>query len=169
MRRAAYDAGMISDENSSKLVLCLEPEAACMACEEERRAPEPDAAGNQILLKTGDKFMVLDCGGGTVDITMHQVEDTNPLRLSEICEPSGGPWGSTYVDAAYERFVQQLIGDEAWRKFKPSCAWGTTVLDPFLFIYTLFCLLMPCASCNFRFFTLMQLQVSCMVAECETM
>jgi hypothetical protein len=30
------DAGMIVSENSSKLVLCLEPEAACLACEHAR-------------------------------------------------------------------------------------------------------------------------------------
>ena len=29
--------------------------------------------------------MVLDCGGGTVDITMHQVENMKPMRLSEVC------------------------------------------------------------------------------------
>jgi hypothetical protein len=29
--------------------------------------------------------MVLDCGGGTVDITMHQVENLKPMRLSEVC------------------------------------------------------------------------------------
>jgi hypothetical protein len=32
---------------------------------------------------------VLDCGGGTVDITMHRVEATSPLRLCEVREPSG--------------------------------------------------------------------------------
>jgi hypothetical protein len=56
MRRAALDAGMIEEESSAKLVLCLEPEAACMACEEERLS-ELGAAVNNVL-KTGDNFMV---------------------------------------------------------------------------------------------------------------
>jgi len=56
MRRAAFDAGMIKEESSVKLVLCLEPEAACMACEEERLS-SPGAAVNSVL-KTGDNFMV---------------------------------------------------------------------------------------------------------------
>jgi len=35
MRKAAFDAGMIWSENSDRLRLCLEPEAACMACEDQ--------------------------------------------------------------------------------------------------------------------------------------
>ncbi|MGB1605576.1 MAG: hypothetical protein ACPIOQ_73270, partial [Promethearchaeia archaeon] len=67
--------------------------------------------------------MVLDCGGGTVDITMHRVERRQPLRVVEMREPSGGPWGSTYVDLEFEHFVEKLIGEDNWRRFKPSSAW----------------------------------------------
>ena len=56
MRRAALDAGMIQEESSGKLVLCLEPEAACMACEKERLAGAGAAGMN--VLKIGDTFMV---------------------------------------------------------------------------------------------------------------
>ena len=56
-RKAALDAGMIEEESSAKLVLCLEPEAACMACEEERLS-DPGAAGNNVL-KTDDNFMAV--------------------------------------------------------------------------------------------------------------
>ena len=54
MRRAAFDAGMIRKESSAELVLCLEPEAACMACEDQRLA---GPAGINVL-KIGDSFMV---------------------------------------------------------------------------------------------------------------
>jgi|AntAceMinimDraft_5_1070358.scaffolds.fasta_scaffold06453_2 molecular chaperone DnaK (HSP70) len=61
MRTCALEAGLISERNSQSLALALEPEAACLSTEQ---------AGS--FLVTGDKFMVLDCGGGTVDITMHR-------------------------------------------------------------------------------------------------
>ena len=93
-----------------------------MACEDQRLSEQ--GAGGSEILKVGDRFMVLDCGGGTVDITMHQVEATKPLRLSEICAPDGGPFGSTFVDHAFEKFVQELMGLECWNRFKPSAAWG---------------------------------------------
>jgi hypothetical protein len=101
------------EESSDRLELALEPEAACIACEAENPA-----------LENGDTFMVLDCGGGTVDITMHRVAQKTPdLLLDELCSPSGGPWGSTFIDAEFEKFVEKLIGTEAFRRFKPSSPW----------------------------------------------
>ena len=67
---------------------------------------------------------VVDCGGGTVDITVHRVEQTSPLRLSEVREPSGGPWGSTYIDAEFERFLRRLIGEASWERLKTLPAYG---------------------------------------------
>ena len=113
MRKAATMAGIIESETSDRLQLVLEPEAACVACEQEHSN-----------LKKGDKFMVLDCGGGTVDITMHQVEEKEPtLKLKEIAPPSGGPFGSTYVDLEFEKFLKDLVGDNAFGRFKPSGEW----------------------------------------------
>ena len=61
MRRAALDAGLFKEESSASLVLCLEPEAACIVCEQQRLS-DPGAAANN-LLKTGDTFMVnVRCG-----------------------------------------------------------------------------------------------------------
>jgi hypothetical protein len=113
MRRAAFLAGLIQDESSDRLALALEPEAACVACEAENEA-----------LRKGHRFMVLDCGGGTVDITMHLVVEKKPqMQLDEICRPSGGPWGSTFVDAAFEAFVKDLVGAHNFGNFKPSSQW----------------------------------------------
>jgi len=113
---------MIPSEDSSKLDLCLEPEAACMACEDQRLT-EQGAAGREIL-NVNDCFMVLDCGGGTVDITMHKVKELAPLKLSEIRAPDGGDYGSTYVDLEYEKFLIELIGADRWNDFKPSSSHG---------------------------------------------
>jgi hypothetical protein len=54
MRTAALDVGMIQEESSAKLILCLEPEAACMAYEEPRLAGPAGIHG----LKIGDCLMV---------------------------------------------------------------------------------------------------------------
>jgi len=102
MRRAAFEAGLVTSENSSKLILALEPEAACIASEKD-----------VMHLQAGHRFMILDCGGGTVDITMHQAASVSPLKLDEIETPSGGPWGSTKVDASFSAFVSDLMD---WRK-----------------------------------------------------
>lgn len=36
--------------------------------------------------------MVVDCGGGTVDITVHELDSTG--KLAELHKASGGPYGS---------------------------------------------------------------------------
>jgi hypothetical protein len=109
MREAAYKAGLVSAQESTKLQLVLEPEAACVACEADSRH-----------LKEGDSFMVLDCGGGTVDITLHSVKQVAPLAVDEIAPPSGGPWGSTYVDKQFEEFICSLIGSNKMEIFKKT-------------------------------------------------
>ena len=38
--------------------------------------------------------MVVDCGGGTVDITVHEM-DAKTGRLNELHKATGGPHGST--------------------------------------------------------------------------
>lgn len=58
MRETAHLAGLIRERASPLLVLALEPEAGCVAC-------ETDASH----LKAGDGALILDCGGGTVDVT----------------------------------------------------------------------------------------------------
>ena len=68
--------------------------------------------------------MVLDCGGGTVDITMHEVEKMMPLELSEIRAADGGDYGSTYVDKEYEKFLMELVGINSWNRFKSTSAHG---------------------------------------------
>lgn len=56
--------------------------------------------------------MVLDCGGGTVDITVHKLQcDYNEQFLCEELLPSSGgcEWGSKYVDVAFENFLQEFF------------------------------------------------------------
>jgi molecular chaperone DnaK (HSP70) len=42
---------------------------------------------------TGTRYMVVDCGGGTVDITVHELSECNGT-LRELHKATGGPWGS---------------------------------------------------------------------------
>lgn len=37
--------------------------------------------------------MVVDCGGGTVDITVHEISKTDG-KLKELFKATGGPYGS---------------------------------------------------------------------------
>jgi hypothetical protein len=63
--------------------------------------------------------MVLDCGGGTVDITVHKLCCTIDERFlcSELLPSSGGcEWGSKYVDKYFEEFLKDFFGDELYEE-----------------------------------------------------
>jgi hypothetical protein len=108
MRRAAQKAGLIgtSDDEAERLILALEPEAAAMHCQEKY----------QHQLEVGIRLMVLDCGGGTADITVHEVIPGK--KLKEVVPGTGGAYGSTYVDKYFlEEFLKTKLTDKVIEDF----------------------------------------------------
>eukprot|EP00490_Sorites_sp_Unknown_P028493 CAMPEP_0114658340 /NCGR_PEP_ID=MMETSP0191-20121206/15593_1 /TAXON_ID=126664 /ORGANISM="Sorites sp." /LENGTH=135 /DNA_ID=CAMNT_0001880151 /DNA_START=1265 /DNA_END=1669 /DNA_ORIENTATION=+ len=41
-------------------------------------------------LRSGDKYILIDIGGGTCDFACHKIEDNH--AISELFHPSGGDW-----------------------------------------------------------------------------
>jgi molecular chaperone DnaK (HSP70) len=108
MRKAAQEAGMIgsSESEANRLMLALEPEAAAIYCMEREKHS----------LQTGDRLMIVDCGGGTVDITTHEFSKGAGLR--EIATGGGGPFGSTYIDEFFiQEFLPSKLSPEALKEF----------------------------------------------------
>ncbi|CAN0254289.1 unnamed protein product [Ectocarpus fasciculatus] len=102
MRQAAHGAGMVDRVDSVRLRLCLEPEAACLAVTKDDNPLTCEAEGKNM--------MIVDCGGGTVDITAYKILSVDPLNLAEVAAPDGGIWGSTLVDNAFEELLIKLLG-----------------------------------------------------------
>jgi molecular chaperone DnaK (HSP70) len=91
MRRAAIQAGMIKkNDKEDRLMLVSEPEAAALYC--ERRCNEYD-------LKHGDRFLICDAGGGTVDLIVYDIaESAEGRNLSEVTKGHGATCGSMLID-----------------------------------------------------------------------
>ncbi|XP_048746807.2 heat shock 70 kDa protein 12A-like [Ostrea edulis] len=111
MREAAIQAGIEDD----KLVLALEPESAALLCKQLALTKGVDDI-NIKMFDTGSKFMVVDCGGGTVDVTAYEVKDSNSLR--EIHCASGNDVGGTNVDRLFFDLIQDIFGKKAVKCFK---------------------------------------------------
>uniref|UniRef100_A0A6S8EBA4 Uncharacterized protein n=1 Tax=Aplanochytrium stocchinoi TaxID=215587 RepID=A0A6S8EBA4_9STRA len=125
MRKAAHKAKIIPRPESADLILALEPECAVIAAEESEKG-----------FLTGDKVLTLDCGGGTVDICCVEVTATRfetkvenkdlppgeqkrpTLRLRQLIEPTGGNWGSTYIDQNFLSFMSYLLEDPRLEKLR---------------------------------------------------
>ncbi|CAM9721061.1 unnamed protein product [Pylaiella littoralis] len=109
MREAAKKAGFIQGgHDDDALVLCMEPIAACLAL------------GNRLTWRMHDKYLVIDCGGGTVDISAFKVVNPASSSLEQLGKATGGPWGSTYVDKQFEAYLKDFIYSVAHGASKPG-------------------------------------------------
>ncbi|WAQ98324.1 HS12A-like protein [Mya arenaria] len=111
--------------NGSRLTIALEPEAAslfCMHVPVDKMAITGKPAVNKSpqisAFPIGTKYMVVNAGGGTIDITVHEVIDEGHLK--ELNLASGGAWGGTMVDKAFEDFIIKLFGGKSYEEFKKN-------------------------------------------------
>ncbi len=113
MRRAAQIAGLIGEgtEEAERLLLVLEPEAAAIHCQQIMLRNNESSP-----LVNGKVIMVVDAGGGTVDITVHEV--VKDKGLDELIPSGGGLHGSKYVDLSFRAFLAQKLSAEAIDKFQ---------------------------------------------------
>ncbi|KAH3890513.1 heat shock 70 kDa protein 12A-like [Dreissena polymorpha] len=114
MREAAVEAG-IATENLS---LALEPEAAALYCRYLPMEKVVDSAGKASIesFAPGKRYLVLDAGGGTIDITVHETLPDGTVK--EVYKANGGPWGGTTVDKAFVSFLEEVTGPEVMQIFK---------------------------------------------------
>lgn len=93
------------------LTIALEPEAAALYVKHLPVERSVDGKKGDVFqtFSSGSKYIVVDAGGGTIDITAHQViEDGN---VKELIKATGGDWGGTRVDGEYIDFIKCLIGE----------------------------------------------------------
>lgn len=82
----------------------------------------------------GSVVMVLDCGGGTVDITVHKLlcEPSEKFLCNELIPSSGGcEWGSKYVDLYFEEFLNDFLGEELFSIYKSNALARLDILRDF--------------------------------------
>jgi len=60
--------------------------------------------------------MIVDCGGGTVDLTTRKLVDEN--ILSEITERAGDYCGSSFIDEEFLKYIGGIVGHSAIDKLR---------------------------------------------------
>ncbi|XP_041803817.1 heat shock 70 kDa protein 12A isoform X4 [Chelmon rostratus] len=129
MREAAYKSALVSRDNPEQLIISLEPEAASIYCRKLRLHQMVDL-GTQTTqngfsptdnlgsgMTQGDRYVVVDCGGGTVDLTVHQIRLPEG-HLKELYKASGGPYGSLGIDYEFEKLLCKIFGQDFIDQFK---------------------------------------------------
>ncbi|KAG0198378.1 hypothetical protein BGX28_008195 [Mortierella sp. GBA30] len=123
MRRAAIGAGLIQEgDPPNRLILISEPEAAAMYCER---------MVDRFSLKHGDRFMICDAGGGTVDLIVFEVNEPpgQARHLREVTRGHGASCGSVFLDANMERLLERKF--RRYRKGIKACGWAS-LMDTFV-------------------------------------
>ena len=97
-----------------KLIIALEPECAALHVRsEESKQEAKDGPANS------SHYGVVDCGGGTIDIAYHSLvgRKGGAFVVNELAPPSGGPYGGTRVDKAFEELLEPVFGNHLYQPF----------------------------------------------------
>lgn len=114
MIEASKSTGIQKDQ----LKVVLESEAASVYCQymylEEDRAKTRKDFQDKLIPEF--KYMVIDLGGGTADISVHKRDYDGSVE--QVIKPSGISWGGTKVDDAYWKLFCDLFGEDSMKRFK---------------------------------------------------
>ncbi|KAF9437622.1 Heat shock 70 kDa protein 12A [Entomortierella beljakovae] len=105
MRKAAIRANLITEaDHMDRLTLVSEPEAAALYCEK---------ACDKYDVKHGEQFMICDAGGGTVDLIVYRIDDSNgERRLSEVTRGHGASCGSMFIDLNFGNLLIEKFSSQ---------------------------------------------------------
>merc|ERR1719474_244039 len=142
MRSWAIESGLVDPEIPNQCKIVYEPDCASIAVQheiKERRERQKlsllSAASNPITddvddddddedddektdlsLRKNEKYILVDAGGGTVDIACHEI--LGEFEVKEVLHPSGGPWGSCYIDDQFVELLHAIFSKEWVEEFK---------------------------------------------------
>ncbi|KAL6306646.1 hypothetical protein BKA93DRAFT_133315 [Sparassis latifolia] len=103
MRRAAVTAGLIQDtpRDHNRVHFVTEGEASLQFCIQNGLASES--------LEEGQSVMIIDAGGGTVDLSTYTFTSVSPVSVEEISPPDCLMQGSISVNARAHKFLEALL------------------------------------------------------------
>lgn len=123
MRQAALQAGMITPlDPPHRLLLISEPEAAALYCEKKC---------DQFQIGHGQRFMICDAGGGTVDLIVFEVAiGPQGRNLREVTRGTGHSCGSIFLDERMEALIRRKFSK--WQEKGLTPANWVTLMENFI-------------------------------------
>ncbi|XP_063324930.1 heat shock 70 kDa protein 12A-like [Pelmatolapia mariae] len=118
MREAATQAGIVTAGKEDRLVIALEPEAASVWCKKLPADGFEREKNSEVTFEqaSGTQYIVVDCGGGTIDITVHEVLEGGALK--ELHKASGNDLGGQTVDNKFKEFLKEIFSDNLWDAYE---------------------------------------------------
>ncbi|KAG2196471.1 hypothetical protein INT47_012672 [Mucor saturninus] len=153
MRNVAKEAGLISEEDhENRLLVINESLAATLYCERKPDLKKINESGDKNgFMGKGDKYMICDAGGGTVDLAVFEStgsgdeQDNASFRRCQLTADSGKKCGSVYLDLNMKKVLLDICfgaDKKSWEnnesKIKELESLITPLTDQFLTNKTLF-------------------------------
>ena len=106
----------VEEHQPDKLSLALEPESAAIFClnmsqEQHTSHRQPDTPF------TATSYLIVDIGGGTVDISAHQLMRDPQPHVRVLHPPTGNSCGGSMVNKEFEKFLQDIVQDSVFERF----------------------------------------------------
>lgn len=102
------------EANPDKLTLVLEPESAACFCQNMQKKDFALYCKSKVLPSTQENYIVVDIGGGTIDIATYKIDEDN---IEIVSETTGGPWGGIKVNEEFKKYLETLTEDEGFSSF----------------------------------------------------
>lgn len=110
-RSAAMTAGFAS-RTGDTIFMIPEPEAAAVAALKSLA----EGSSGQSQLKPNTAVMIVDCGGGTVDLSTYKITQVYPtLKFEELIPGIGGKCGSVWIERRFHTWMSQVFPGH-WEK-----------------------------------------------------
>ena len=104
------------EEAPEKLSLALEPEAAAIYCQ-SLRGEQVAPYCQSIQPFTSTSYLVVDIGGGTVDISAHRLSSSSDEQVEVILPPAGNDCGGSMVNKKFAEFLEELVDDKGFTRY----------------------------------------------------
>ena len=103
-----------SERMPDKLALALEPESAAIFCQNMSQQQKANYC-TATLPFTAGSYLVVDIGGGTVDISALRISSGGNIEATH--PPTGSDFGGTRVNKEFETFLENAINDPGFSKY----------------------------------------------------
>ena len=104
-----------------RLSLALEPESGAIYCHEmlkRKQVAYPGVDSASITPPPSSySYLIVDIGGGTVDVSAHRVSTSPSLTVEELHHPVGNDWGGLQVNTQFSIFLQKLVNDRNYVQY----------------------------------------------------
>ena len=100
--------------NEERIILAPEPDAAALYCQHMTKIGQVAEYCEEVSTDTSHRYVVVDIGGGTVDITAQRIliNSNGEKTIEVIHAPVGNDGGGTSVNRELIKLVQGIVGEE---------------------------------------------------------